>query len=111
MMKRIIWTNLPNIEHNIYLKKQTNKYNNKKKGELPMLKPNDKVRIKLQEKCKRKGIILKKIQQSRSYLVKTEQGLIIKRNRQHLLKIQEKVINPVTNKWKLQWKLPAEIVG
>ena len=38
MMKRIIRTNLPNISHNIYLKKQTN--NKKKNEELPMLKPN-----------------------------------------------------------------------
>ena len=58
MMNEIIRTNLPNIKHNIYLKKQTNN-NNKKNGESSMLKPNDKVRIKFQEKWK-KGIILKK---------------------------------------------------
>ena len=46
-----------------------------------MLKPNYEVTIKFQEKSKRKGIILKKkLQQPRSYLVKIEQGLIIKRN-------------------------------
>ena len=38
-MKRIIQTNPPCIKHNIYLKKQTN--NNKKNGELSMLKPNE----------------------------------------------------------------------
>ena len=62
-----------------------------------MLKPNDKVRIKFQEEGKRKGIILKKLQPRRLYLVKTEQGLIIKRNRRYLLKTQEKINNPVTN--------------
>ena len=38
-----------------------------------------------------------KLQQPRSYIVKTEQGLII-RNRRHLLKTQEKINNPITNK-------------
>ena len=55
-----------------------------------MLKPNDNVRIKFQEKWKRKGMILKKLPQPRSCLLKSEQGLIIKRNRRHLLKTQEK---------------------
>ena len=53
---------------------------NEKNAELPMLKPNDRVGIKFQGKWKRKGMILKKLQQPRSYLVKTEQGLIMKRN-------------------------------
>ena len=91
IFQRTIRTIMPNIKHSLAMKKQPE--NNDKNKELPKLQPYDKVRIKYQNNWKRKGTVLRKLDQPRSYVVKTDEGQIIKRNRRHLLKTREKTDN------------------
>lgn len=86
LMKRTLRTNLPNIMHNKTMKKHEI---TKKSKELSELKKDDTVRILSQEKWNLKGKIVKKLKEPRSYLIKTEQGKYVRRNRRHILKTKE----------------------
>lgn len=83
LMKRTLRTNLPNILHNKSMKRHEV---DKKFKELPSLNKNDNVRIRSQGNWNLKGKIVKKLKEPRSYLIKTEQGKYLRRNRRHLLK-------------------------
>ena len=57
--------------------------------ELPELRPGDKVRLRDGKTWSRKGHVVRKADQPRSYLVKSN-GNILRRNRRHLLKTSER---------------------
>ena len=57
--------------------------------ELPELRPGDKVRLRDGKTWSRKGRVVRKADQPRSYLVKSN-GNILRRNRRHLLKTTER---------------------
>lgn len=89
MMGRRLRTILPHIDH---------QYENKQKNpltssacELPELNPGDSVRVLSDNKWKMKGRVLEKLIYPRSYLVETEKGTKIRRNRRHLLKTKENI--------------------
>lgn len=93
LMKRTLRTNLPNILHNKSMKRHEV---DKKFKELPSLNKNDNVRIRSQGNWNLKGKIIKKLKEPRSYLIKTEQGKYLRRNRRHLLKTNENLTRKVT---------------
>ena len=67
----------------------TNKYNTIQHNNytnLPQLKKNDKVRLHEEQTWKIKGEIVKRLDEPpRSYLIRTENGNILHRNRKHIL--------------------------
>lgn len=96
-MKRTLRRNLPNIRHNKSMKKcQADKNVNKSK-ELETLKTNDTVRIRFQGIWNKKGRLVKKLNEPRSYLVKKTEGNYFRRNRRHLLKTNEKQARNTTS--------------
>ena len=74
LMKRTLRTNLSNIMHNKIMKKCQVDKNVSKNKELETLKVNDTVRIRFQGNWKRKGRVIKKLEEPRSYLIETEEG-------------------------------------
>ena len=68
---------------------QADKNVNKNK-ELETLKVNDNVRIRFQGNWNRKRRVIKKLEEPRLYLIETEEGNYLRRNRRHLLKTYEK---------------------
>ena len=82
--KRTLRTNLPNIKHDRIMKKCQAVKNVNKNKELEILKINDTVRIRFQGNWNRKRKVIKKLEESRSYLIETEKGNYLRRNRRHL---------------------------
>ena len=56
---------------------------------LPELHPGDTVRLRRNKKWERKGSVISKSENPRSYRVETENGKFLRRNRRHLLKTSE----------------------
>ena len=66
------------------------KYTNQHSTQLPELNPGDNVRIREDNMWLLKGTVIKKHHTPRSFVVQTTDGRTFRRNRQHLLKTQEK---------------------
>ena len=91
LMGRKLRTTMPSIEHQTRLKKKQPKSDRGRT--LTDLKPGDPVRVhyKNSHKWEVKGKVVEKLPQPRSYLVETERGTKVRRNRRHLLKTNENV--------------------
>ena len=65
------------------------KYSNLHAKELPALNDGDKVRIHNGNKWAKRAVVIQKHRTPRSYVVKSEDGGVYRRNRQHLMKTEE----------------------